>query len=111
MLKTILFRGAAAASFAALAACAGEEAPMQPRSVEDLRVCVRDEINEGRGSAHPSVLGELSVAHCADEIYRFARAEQGGGASFDRGRALDRTRALESELRAYALRYALGVEG
>jgi hypothetical protein len=95
---------------AMLSACAADDAPMQPRSVEDLRGCVRDEINEGRGTAHPSVLGELSVAHCSDEIFRFARAEQ-GGAAFDRERVLSRTRALESELRQYALRYALGVEG
>jgi hypothetical protein len=71
---------------------------------------VRDEINESRGTAHPSVLGELSVAHCQDEIYRYAQAEQ-GGAQFDRGRVMDRTRHLEAELRDYALRYALGVEG
>lgn len=94
---------------AALAGCAGEESPFQPRSVEDLKTCVRDEVNEGRGTAHPSVLGEISVAHCEDEIFRFARIEQ-GGAAVDGERVLDRTRQLESELRAFALRYALGLE-
>lgn len=108
-MPTWLRNGLAAASLAALAACAGD-APVQPRSVDDLRACVRDEINEGRGTAHPSVLGELSVAHCTDEIYRYAQAEQ-GGAQLDRGRVMDRTRHLEAELRDYALRYALGVEG
>ena len=93
---------------AALAGCAGEDAPFQPRTVEDLKTCVRDEVNEGRGTAHPSVLGELSVAHCEDEIFRFARIEQTGSA-FDRERALKRTRELETELRAFALRYALGM--
>lgn len=107
----ILAQSAAASLLAALAACAGDEAPAQAGSVDDLRACVRGEVNEGRGTAHPSVLGELSVAHCADEIFRFARAEQGGGTAFDRERVMNRTRSLEAELRTYAMRYALGVEG
>lgn len=109
-MRRMLIHGAAAAALAALAACAGDEATMQAGSVDDLRACVRDEINEGRGTAHPSVLGELSVAHCSDEIFRFARIEQ-GGAALDRERVMSRTRALEAELRAYAMRYALGVKG
>lgn len=102
----------AVASAAALAACAADDVPLQPRSVDDLRACIRDEVNEGRGTAHPSVLGELAAAHCADEIFRFAKAEQArgeGGAEPDRIR--DRARQLEAELRAYGLRYALGLEG
>ncbi len=108
-MQRLLLSGAAAAALAAKAAFAGE-APTQASSVDDLRACVRDEINEGRGTAHPSVLGELSVAHCVDEIYRYALTEQ-GGAAFDRERAMNRTRQLEAELRDYALRYALGANG
>ena len=108
-MRKVVLNGVAAAGLAAIAACAGET-PTQAHSVDDLRACVRDEINEGRGTAHPSVLGELSVAHCVDEIYRYARAEQ-GGAAFDRERVMNRTRRLEAELRDYAMRYALGVEG
>lgn len=108
----VIARIAAAMSVAALAACAADEIPLQPRSVEDLRACIRDEVNEGRGTAHPSVLGELAAAHCADEIFRFAKAEQAGrdGAA-EPERIRDRARQLETELRAYGLRYALGLEG
>jgi hypothetical protein len=101
-------RTLAAAALATAAGCAADEAPSQARSVEDLRACVRDEVNEGRGTAHPSVLGELAAAHCADEIFRFVRAEQGGG---EPDRVRERARQLETELRAYGLRYALGLEG
>jgi len=108
----VIGRILAAAAVAATAACAADDAPLQPRSVDDLRACIRDEVNEGRGTAHPSVLGELAAAHCADEIFRFAKAEQAaGGGAADLERARERALRLEAELRAYGLRYALGLEG
>jgi len=81
-------------------------------TVDDLRQCVRDEVNQARGHAHQSVLGELAVAHCGDEIYRFARTERmNRDGSVIPEQVSARARQLEAELRLYALRYALGVEG
>lgn len=93
-----------------LAGCAAAEAPRaELAGVEGLKQCVRDEVNEARGSAHQSVLGELAVAHCADDIYRAALSERGQAA--DRVVVMDRARQLEAELRTFAIRYALGLEG
>lgn len=94
----------------ALAACAsGERDGQTAAGVDGLKQCVRDEINEARGAAHQSVLGELAVAHCADDIYRAALAEK-GGLSAGRAVVMDRARELEAELRAFAVRYAMGLE-
>lgn len=104
-------RWAVAILAAVPSACSGEHI-LPGDTVAALRQCVRDEVNQARGHAHQSVLGELAVAHCGDEIHRFARTEQmkqDGSAIPER--TSERSRQLETELRVYALRYALGVEG